>query len=92
MGPKSENILEIRGLHKSSGDNEILKGLNLEIQEGELYGLVGKNSVGKTMLYRILFVLSFPNSGEIGFSNKSKNFFNFRAKIGYFLDYCFFTA
>ena len=92
MAKETENILEIRALHKSFGDNEILKGLNLEIQEGKLYGLVGKNGAGKTTLYRLLLGLSFPNSGEICFSDKYKNLFDFRAKIGYFLDDCFFPG
>lgn len=55
----------IKDLHKSYGKNEVLKGLNLEIYPGELFGFIGKNGVGKSTTIDCMIGVKRFNSGEI---------------------------
>ncbi len=56
-------ILKAEGLYKSYGKNEVLHGLDLELQPGKIYGLIGRNGAGKTTL---LGVLSAQNTWDKG--------------------------
>ncbi|ASA77126.1 ABC transporter ATP-binding protein [Thermococcus sp. 5-4] len=57
--------LEIRGLKKSYGDFLALKGIDLTVEEGEVFALLGPNGAGKTTLIRILAEGLGYDSGEI---------------------------
>ena len=57
-------IIKIENLTKSYKEVKALKGINLKINEGELYGLLGVNGAGKTTLLKILSGLSKKTSGE----------------------------
>jgi len=59
------SILEIRELYKSYGSKEVLKGIDLNINAGEAYGLLGKNGAGKTTLNRIITGLAFASKGKV---------------------------
>jgi ABC-2 type transport system ATP-binding protein len=52
-------------LTKKYGDNEVLKGVNLRIKEGEFYALMGPNGSGKTTLASIMASVRSPTSGKI---------------------------
>jgi len=56
--------IEINGLVKDYGDVQALKGLNLNVEEGEVYGFCGPNGAGKTTTLKILIGLVFPTSGS----------------------------
>jgi len=47
-------MLEIKSLHKSYGEKEVLKGINLAFSTGKISGVVGKNGAGKTTLFRCI--------------------------------------
>jgi len=49
-----DNLLEIRGLHASVGDKEILKGIDLTIRRGEVHAVMGPNGAGKSTLSAVL--------------------------------------
>ena len=47
-------LLEIKGLHASIGDKEILKGIDLTVREGEVHAVMGPNAAGKSTLSAVL--------------------------------------
>ena len=57
--------VDIRGLHKSYGNNEVLKGIDLEVKPGEVVCLIGPSGSGKSTLLRCVNVLEQPNAGVI---------------------------
>lgn len=59
------NIIEVENLHKSFGSLEVLKGVNLKVQKGEIVAIVGKSGAGKTTLLQIIGTLDKPTSGIV---------------------------
>lgn len=62
-------MLSIKNLKKSFDEREVLKGINLEINEGDRVGIIGPSGCGKSTLLRCLNLLEVPDSGEIIFNN-----------------------
>ena len=58
-------LLKCTNLSKSFGDKEVLKNVNLEISEGRIVGLLGKNGTGKSTFIKLINDLLTPTSGEI---------------------------
>ncbi|WP_127837194.1 amino acid ABC transporter ATP-binding protein [Clostridium prolinivorans] len=58
-------MLKIEGLEKSFGKNKVLKGVNLELKEGEIGVIVGPSGGGKTTLLRCINGLTKPDYGSI---------------------------
>ena len=83
----SKNIISIRSLKKSFGSNEILKGVNYEINEGDVACIIGPSGSGKSTFLRCINLLERPNSGEIIYEGKNVlseeyNVNQYRAKVG----------
>jgi len=57
--------LTLRGIEKKLGDNPILRGIDLEVAEGELVVLVGPSGCGKSTLLRTIAGLELPDAGEV---------------------------
>lgn len=55
----------VRGLHKSFGDNEVLKGIDLNVEAGEVVCVIGPSGSGKSTLLRCLNLLEQPTKGSI---------------------------
>lgn len=62
-------MLSIKNLKKSFDKREVLKGINLEINEGDRVGIIGPSGCGKSTLLRCLNLLEAPDSGEIIFND-----------------------
>lgn len=60
-------VLRARGLHKSFGSVEVLKGIDLEIPRGQVVALIGPSGSGKTTVLRCLNGLEVPDSGTVQF-------------------------
>lgn len=58
-------ILELRDVEKSYGSLNVLKGIDLAVEKGEIYGLLGPNGAGKTTMFQTILGLLKPDSGEI---------------------------
>ncbi|MDA3905779.1 MAG: ABC transporter ATP-binding protein [Bacteroidales bacterium] len=57
-------MIQIQNVHKSFGNIQALKGISLEIAEGELFGFIGPDGAGKTTLFRVLVSLLVPDEGK----------------------------
>ena len=80
-------MLEVKNIFKSFKDKPVLKGVSLEIERGEVYGLIGKNGAGKTTLMNIISQILSADSGEVWIDGKqilSQN--DLSGKLGYILD------
>lgn len=57
--------LSIENIRKHFGEVEALKGVSLNIEQGELFGIIGPDGAGKTTLFRLVASLLIPSSGKI---------------------------
>ena len=58
-------ILEIKNIHKSFGNTEVLKGIDLTLEKGNVLVIIGSSGSGKTTLLRCLNFLEIPDKGSI---------------------------
>ncbi|MCY6960409.1 ATP-binding cassette domain-containing protein [Clostridium brassicae] len=66
----SEVVLRTKKLTQKYRNHLAVNNVNIEIKQGEIYGLVGKNGAGKTTLLRMISGLAIPSSGEIEMFNE----------------------
>ena len=66
-----ETIINVKDLRKSFGNSAVLKGIDLEVKEGEVICIIGPSGSGKSTLLRCLNLLEYPNSGEIYFKDQN---------------------
>ena len=78
----TEIICQTTDLCKSYKNFHALQNVNLSINRGEIYGLIGENGAGKSTLIRILTGLAFPSGGVITLFGKTQNLQQERSKIG----------
>ena len=78
-------MIEIKNISKSYKKTRALKNISLEVQKGELFGLIGPDGAGKTTLMRILMTLLLPDSGEATINGLSvvTDFKKIRHIVGY---------
>ena len=80
-------MISIKDLKKRFGDNEVLKDIDIEIQDGEVVSLIGSSGSGKSTLLRCINLLETPTSGEIyidgaNILNKSVDLNKLRQNVG----------
>jgi lipoprotein-releasing system ATP-binding protein len=63
-------MIVVKELTKRFGDLQVLKGVNLEVKQGEIIAIVGASGAGKTTLLQLLGTLDKPDAGEISFDDK----------------------
>lgn len=79
------HAIKISALNKTFQDVKALDSIDLQVEQGELYGLIGPDGAGKTTLIRILTSLLKPDNGEISVLSLDpvKDYQAIRNKIGY---------
>ncbi len=66
-------MLKVTDLRKNYGDNEVLKGMNIEIEKGEVVAIIGPSGSGKSTFLRCMNLMETPTSGEILFKGQLLN-------------------
>ncbi len=66
--------LELKNIHKSFGEKEVLKDISFSAESGKAFGLLGRNGAGKTTTIRILMNVFPANSGEVFVDGKPINY------------------
>jgi branched-chain amino acid transport system ATP-binding protein len=69
----TREILTLHGLHKSFGEAEIIRGVDLALREGERHAVIGPNGAGKSTLFHLISGLIAPTRGEIRFEGQPIN-------------------
>jgi branched-chain amino acid transport system ATP-binding protein len=67
MSTPAQPVLEVEGIHTYYGTIEALKGISVEVREGEIVTLIGANGAGKSTTLRSINGLNHPRSGSIRF-------------------------
>ncbi len=82
-------MIEIVDLHKSFGENKVLKGVNLKIDSGETIVVIGKSGCGKSVLIKHIVGLLIPDSGTVKVEDQIineldlKDLYTLRRKFGF---------
>ena len=66
-------MLGVKNLHKSFGSNQVLKGIDFEVNEGEVIAIIGSSGSGKTTLLRCMAFLEQANDGTFIFDDLKKD-------------------
>ena len=80
-------MIKIANLHKSFGNNEVLKGISKEIKKGEVVAIIGPSGSGKSTFLRCINLLEIPTQGDIfvegeNLTDKKTNIDKIRQKVG----------
>lgn len=81
----SEKIIEIKGLKKSFGENEVLKDINFSVNRGDVTCIIGASGSGKSTMLRCINLLEEPTGGEIIYNGanilETKKLAAYRSKV-----------
>lgn len=81
----SDPVLKLEDVTKAYGNHEVLKGVNMQVNRGDIYGLIGRNGAGKTTIFKMILGLSEVNSGNVSINGSvnRKELYKNREKIGF---------
>ena len=80
------SLLNVTALHKYYGDNHVLKGIDLKVEEGEVVAIIGRSGSGKSTLARLVMNFYTPSEGQILLDNldlRQLDVADLRHQIGY---------
>ncbi|MBQ8446987.1 MAG: ATP-binding cassette domain-containing protein [Clostridia bacterium] len=80
------NAIEIKNLTKNFGGKQALKGLDMTVPVGSIYGFIGENGSGKSTTEKIICGLITPNGGSVKLFGKDYTDADVRAKIGVLIE------
>lgn len=71
-------MIEVKDLHKSFGDNEVLKGIDFKINDGDVIAILGSSGGGKTTILRCINFLAKADKGTLVFDGKEYDLANMK--------------
>ena len=80
------NAVEINNLQKNFGHKQVLKGLDMTVPEGSIYGFIGENGSGKSTTEKLICGLLRPSGGSIRLFGRDYTDADVRAKIGVLIE------
>ncbi len=88
-----EAVIELKDIKKNYGSHAVLKGVNMQVNKGDIYGLVGRNGAGKTTIFKMILGLSEITDGTVSIagSRTKKELYANRNKIGFFVGAKYFN-
>ena len=89
----AQAVIKLDGVEKSYGKHQVLKGVTMQVNKGDIYGLVGKNGAGKTTIFKMILGLSEFKTGSVSIAGSSsrKELFQNRGKVGFFVGSNFYN-
>lgn len=69
-------MISFRNIHKRFGSKQVLKGVSFDVQDGEVFFIIGASGVGKSVLIKHLVGLLYPDEGEIWLDGQEVSRFN----------------
>lgn len=83
----TDTLISIKNLHKYFGKNEVLNGINLDIEKGQVVVIIGPSGSGKSTFLRTMNLLEVPTKGTVSFegvdiTDKKNDVFKMREKMG----------
>lgn len=69
---QNSNVIKIENMYKKFKEKMVLNNINLDLKKGGIYGFIGHNGSGKTMLFRIICGLVFPSEGTVAIKENTE--------------------
>ena len=86
----SKIVLRTLNLTKKYGEYNALDAVSLTLEQGDIYGLVGRNGAGKTTFFKCVMGLAKPSSGEVEIGGEKKDLNSSRQQMGFMINPSFF--
>ncbi|MDR2524817.1 MAG: ABC transporter ATP-binding protein [Oscillospiraceae bacterium] len=86
----AQTLLQTRGLTKQYGSFAALNEVSLDLQKGDIYGLIGRNGAGKTTFFKCVMGLAKPTAGEIEIAGSKSGLNAARRRVGFMISPSFF--
>ena len=85
MSLGEEAVIQLKNIKKRYGRHLVLNGVNMQVNRGDIYGLIGKNGAGKTTIFKMILGLSEMNGGAVSIagSRSNRELLKNRNKIGF---------
>ena len=89
----SEAVIKLENVKKAYGSHEVLKGVNMQVNRGDIYGLIGRNGAGKTTIFKMILGLSEMNEGTVSImgSTNRQTLLKNRSRVGFLVGTRFYS-
>ena len=85
-----KTVISLKKINKSYGKHKVLEDVSMDINKGDIFGLIGKNGAGKTTIFKVILGLSEFEQGELRIGEEGDSLEEGRKKIGFLIGSNFF--